>query len=187
MDSKRAFTLIELLVVVAIIGILATIVSLNIVGAQEKSKVAKAVEQINTVEKAVKMYYADVYDWPPTCRSVDYHADCNSTEDPFLLTPTGVDRWNGPYIDEGIYNMKHPWGGAVEYWKDTTAGKLKVVLDDDAPAKASVDNSGNIPDSALLKIDQLIDDGNLHTGSALQSTDGGAGYIGEIVHSFVSL
>lgn len=186
---KKGFTLIEILIVVAVIGILATIITINIVGAQEKAKVSKAVTQVDTVKKAVKMYYADTFDWPSTCRNIANSSftqcdNATNAKDPFLVA-NGVARWNGPYINGGIYNMAHPWGGDVGYWKDTTY--LKIVLDEDAPGQDTLDNSGPIPDSALLKIDQLIDDGNLHTGSALQSTDGGTGYIGEIVYSFEQL
>lgn len=178
------FTLVEILIVVAIIGILATIVSLNVINAQEKSKVTKTITQIDTIKKAVRLYYIDTYDWPPTCRSVDYPNNCNATKDPFMLAPSGVTRWNGPYIDGGIYAMAHPWGGAMEYWKDGTSGKINV--DDDVPGSGSGNDNGQVPDSALLKIDQILDDGNLSTGLIVRGVNNNGPVPGSITYTFVT-
>jgi len=49
----HAFTLIELLVVVAIIGILATVVVVNISSSQNKARYAKATSDLKQVEKAI--------------------------------------------------------------------------------------------------------------------------------------
>lgn len=56
---KKAFTLIELLIVVAIIGILATVVILNVAGARAKAAQARAKDDTNTVFKAVQTCIAD--------------------------------------------------------------------------------------------------------------------------------
>ncbi len=53
--SRKAFTLIELLVVIAIIGVLASIVLVNLSGAQEKAKRAKADVEMNGILKAVEI------------------------------------------------------------------------------------------------------------------------------------
>jgi len=56
---KKAFTLIELLVVVAIIGILATVVIVNVSSAQDKAKDAKVKADLNTVQTAASLYFND--------------------------------------------------------------------------------------------------------------------------------
>lgn len=56
---KKGFTLIELLIVVAIIGILATVVILNVANARQKAQTAKAKEDTNQVLKAVMACTAD--------------------------------------------------------------------------------------------------------------------------------
>ena len=53
---KRGFTLIELLVVVAIIGILAVIVILNLTGAKNRSRYARVVSDMTNISTAVRSY-----------------------------------------------------------------------------------------------------------------------------------
>ena len=53
---RMGFTLIELLVVVAIIGILATIVILNLTGAKNRSRYARVVSDMTNISTAVKSY-----------------------------------------------------------------------------------------------------------------------------------
>lgn len=54
--KKRAFTLIELVVVVAIIGILATLVMVNYIGAQAKSRDSKRKADVEAIASALEMY-----------------------------------------------------------------------------------------------------------------------------------
>ncbi|PIS08180.1 hypothetical protein COT76_02690, partial [Candidatus Berkelbacteria bacterium CG10_big_fil_rev_8_21_14_0_10_33_10] len=56
---KKAFTLIELLVVIAIIGILASVVVVNVGSAREKAKVGKAVSDMKEIDTAVNMFLND--------------------------------------------------------------------------------------------------------------------------------
>jgi len=54
--KSKAFTLIELLVVVAIIGILATVVVVNLSSAQSKAKIAKVQSDQNAMKSATIIY-----------------------------------------------------------------------------------------------------------------------------------
>ena len=57
MLRRRAFTLIELLVVVAIIGILATVVVVNLSSAQNKARDSKIKADLVTIQKEANLYY----------------------------------------------------------------------------------------------------------------------------------
>lgn len=50
---KKAFTLIELLVVIAIIGILATIVIINVAGARQKANDSSVLSSLTETQKAI--------------------------------------------------------------------------------------------------------------------------------------
>ncbi len=56
---KRAFTLIELLVVVAIIGILATVVVVNLSSSQKKARSARMMADMNSVKDAISVYFTN--------------------------------------------------------------------------------------------------------------------------------
>jgi len=59
MEKKRGFTLIELLVVVAIIGILATVVVVNLSGAQAKARDSKRKSDLASIQTAISLYKLD--------------------------------------------------------------------------------------------------------------------------------
>lgn len=61
---NKAFTLIELLVVVAIIGILATVVTLSVGAALAKSRDAKRKSDVVTIKKSVDAFYTDKHRYP---------------------------------------------------------------------------------------------------------------------------
>lgn len=62
--SEQGFTLIELMVVIVIIGLLATIVLINVLPSQQKAMVTKAHADIATLEQAMEMYRLDNLHYP---------------------------------------------------------------------------------------------------------------------------
>jgi len=64
--ASEGFTLIEIMVVVVIIGILATIVSVNFMGRVEQAKITKAKAQIKNFEAALDLYRLDNGEYPST-------------------------------------------------------------------------------------------------------------------------
>src|ERR1700758_3863204 len=60
----RGFTLIEIMVVVVIIGLLAAVIIPNVVENVDKAKIAKAKEDIQSLETALTMYYMDNSKYP---------------------------------------------------------------------------------------------------------------------------
>jgi general secretion pathway protein G len=55
-DSESGFTLVELMVVIVILGLLITIVALNVLPAQDRAMVSKAKADIATLDQAVELY-----------------------------------------------------------------------------------------------------------------------------------
>lgn len=63
-NSQRGFTLVELLVVIAIIGILATLLLLQLGVARQRARDAKRIADINQVRTALELYFDDNGSYP---------------------------------------------------------------------------------------------------------------------------
>jgi len=176
MMKRNGFTLIELLVVIAIIGVLASVTLASLGEAREQANVAKTVIDIREIRNRITIFLNHTNTYPADCLAL-----CGPSNDPFLNS-RGVAGWRGPY--EGIWNLAHPWGGGygVRYYETYQDGTFYMIIyiDDDRSFTASTDNQGRVPISALLKMDGILDDGNLATGDFVGDgrdtlgTDGGS-------------
>jgi len=63
-DAEQGFTLVELMVVIVIIGLLATVVMINVLPSQDKAMATKARADIATLEQAMEMYRLDNLSYP---------------------------------------------------------------------------------------------------------------------------
>jgi len=69
--SEQGLTLIELLIVIGILGILATVVIVNVISFLSTGQVAAANTEVASVESAARAYYADHNDtWPPDANTL---------------------------------------------------------------------------------------------------------------------
>ena len=64
-SAEHGFTLVELMVVIVIIGLLATIVIINVMPAADRAANTKTRADIATLEQAVEMYRLDHQTYPP--------------------------------------------------------------------------------------------------------------------------
>ena len=64
--AEEGFTLVELMVVIVIIGLLATVVMINVLPSQDRAMATKARADIATLEQAVEMYRLDTMSYPPS-------------------------------------------------------------------------------------------------------------------------
>jgi len=64
-DSNKSFTLIELLVVIAVIGMLASIVLVQLGPVREKARIAKAQQEIRAIVTAMYLFKDEYGELPP--------------------------------------------------------------------------------------------------------------------------
>ena len=103
---KNGFTLIELMVVIVIIGLLGTVVVLNVLPSQDKATVTKAQTDIQTLTQAAEMYRLDTNRYPEALQA--------------LVSPTHRSQ---PYIR----NLPNdPWGNAYQYANPGRNGGIDI-------------------------------------------------------------
>src|SRR3546814_2646935 len=75
-SAEHGFTLVELMVVIVIIGLLATIVAINVIPATDTARVEKAKADIATIEQALEQYRLDNLSYP--ARSEEHTSELQS-------------------------------------------------------------------------------------------------------------
>ncbi|MEZ0470484.1 type II secretion system major pseudopilin GspG [Luteimonas salinilitoris] len=102
----RGFTLVELMVVIVIIGLLATVVMINVMPSQDRAMVEKARADISVLEQAVETYRLENLSYPRTQDGLDA----------LLRPPQGLARperyRRGGYIRR---LPQDPWGNPYQY------------------------------------------------------------------------
>lgn len=102
----NGFTLVELMVVIVIIGLLATVVMLNVLPSQDRAMVGKARADISVLEQAVESYRLDNLAYPPNEAGLQA----------LLTAPANLPR--ADRYREGGYIRRlpdDPWGAAYQY------------------------------------------------------------------------
>jgi general secretion pathway protein G len=109
----RGFTLIEIMVVVIIIGLLASVVVLNILPNVDKAKVSKAKQDIQSMELALSEFYLDNSKYPTSEQGLAALAQ--------QPTDPSIKHWKpGGYLERV---SKDPWGNPYLYAYPGTHGK----------------------------------------------------------------
>lgn len=96
--ARAGFTLVELLLVVAILGILAGVVAVNVAGHGERSRIAATRQSISNIETAIKMYEVMNGAFPDNLDQLT----------------VGTDEVAAPLKKE---NLNDSWGTAFQYKK----------------------------------------------------------------------
>ncbi len=98
------------MVVVVILGLLATVVAINVLPSQDRAMVTKARADIATLEQAIETYRLDNLDFPDDLRSL-------------VEAPTGLaspDRYRpGGYVRR---LPEDPWGESYQYRRQSAHG-----------------------------------------------------------------
>jgi general secretion pathway protein G len=104
-NRRRGFTLMEIMVVVVVLGILAAVVLPNVMGQDDKARLAAAKTDIANFVTAVNMFKFDMKRFP-------YQEEGLSV---LRTAPQGEDSnlWKGPYLQKAI--PLDPWGSEYIY------------------------------------------------------------------------
>jgi general secretion pathway protein G len=100
--NTAGFSLIELMVVIAIMGLLATVVAVNLMGRSYGAKVVKVQADFDAIGKGVKLFYLDCGRYPQQISDL-WQAPGNSKN------------WKGPYLENTPPAPNDPWGNPYNY------------------------------------------------------------------------
>lgn len=118
--ANKGFTFIELMVVIVILGILATVVTVNFMSAPDEARQKKARLDIVTLEAALKLYKLDNSVYPTTEQGLQALVEQPST-------PPLPRKWrSGGYLEKSSI-PKDPWGYEYIYLSPGAHGKLDII------------------------------------------------------------
>lgn len=111
--GEDGFSLVELLVVIVIIGLLATVVMINVLPSQDKAMQGKAKADIATLSQAIEMYRLNTLRYPSASEGLNALLGGTSA------TPGAT----GGYIRK---LPKDPWGNDYQYRQPGQHGAFDV-------------------------------------------------------------
>jgi len=88
--TARGFTLLEILLVLAILGVLATVAAVNLIGTSEKARVKATQQQLVTLKNQLTSYNLDKGGFPTTAEGL------NALVPNYMDTIPG-DAWSTPF------------------------------------------------------------------------------------------
>lgn len=99
---QQGFTLIEVMIVVAILGILATLVVVNVAGNTDKALITATKSDLQAIKQALDLYKLDNYRYPTTEEGLEALVirpdSARNWPEGGYLPKVPVDKWNNPYV-----------------------------------------------------------------------------------------
>jgi general secretion pathway protein G len=103
-NGEDGYTLTEILVVMAIIGLIAALVTPGLIDQLGRARVKTAQVQVQSVAAAVEVFRSDVGRYPTQSEGLTA----------LITEPGGVDGWTGPYLKANSM-LTDPWGHQLVY------------------------------------------------------------------------
>jgi general secretion pathway protein G len=103
-SGKAGYTLTEMLVVIAVIGLIAAVLTPNLLSQLSRAKAKAAQLQLKTVASAVALFRDDVGRLPTTAEGLTA----------LIEQPSGAETWTGPYLEDAAA-LSDPWGNKILY------------------------------------------------------------------------
>jgi general secretion pathway protein G len=113
---EDGYTLTEILVVMAIIGLIAAVLTPGILGQLGRARAKSAQMQIDSLASAVEIFRSDVGRYPADGEGLNA----------LVAAPASVDGWTGPYL-KGAKLLQDPWGRAIQYKLGTDGASFAIT------------------------------------------------------------
>ena len=101
-DAEAGYTLTEMLVVIGIIGLIAAVLTPNLINQFARAKAKTAQLQLDSLVANIESFHSDVERYPSEKEGLKA----------LLAQPSGVDGWTGPYLRDAKM-LNDPWGRPV--------------------------------------------------------------------------
>jgi prepilin-type N-terminal cleavage/methylation domain-containing protein len=104
LNRKSGFTMIEVIVIVAVLAILAGIITPLAVREVGKSKVARAKSDMETISTGLNQYFVDTSFWPDQWNGTGSSRSDMLTYTSLYANTLNLSGWDGPYLEKGVRN-----------------------------------------------------------------------------------
>lgn len=119
--AVAGFTLVELMVVVAIIGLLAAVVTVNVMGQAGEAKKERVKADMKNIGTALDLYKLACGSYPDSIEGLWEAPGGNHAR-----------KWKGPYLSPDQVPPMDPWGNKYDYTKTGSSYEIKSMGADGA-------------------------------------------------------
>jgi general secretion pathway protein G len=138
--NRRGFTLVELMVVVAIIGLLATVVTVSVISQKEGADRVRVQADMKVIGDALDLFKLNLGYYP------------NSLEELNTRPSRNGNKWRGPYLKE--FPPRDPWGNVYEYTAGSgRAGDYEITSYGGDGAPGGVESAEDLSSKTINQVD----------------------------------
>lgn len=137
---RRGFTLVELMVVVAIIGLLAAVVTVNVMGQGHTARVERVRADMKAIGDACDLFKIACGTYPQNLQELWERPSSNAAR-----------KWAGPYLKE--YPPLDPWGNEYVY-NFAGSGQYEIISYGADGAPGGVDEAADLSSKTINQMQQ---------------------------------